>query len=296
MNEFQRVASLWLPDKKPIKICADDYAPSELSANKIGCAFSGGVDSFFTLWSHLPQNEEYRGNAVSHALFVKGFDLGLDDTMYETYRASYAALLREWGVELLTAQTNIRSFDRAGDWIYAVTPALASMAHFLGRGIGRFYIPASEYYDEFPKWGPEAFLSALLSSEHIAILQDGARFDKHTKIAELARVPATYNHLRVCYRNPNGLMNCCECDKCIQTMASLALCGALQNYTAFPKPLTYRKLLFSKTPYTMLAIELSTLNGALREHRYDFAAALAFKLFWNSLRWGTNQLGKRLHA
>lgn len=296
MQEFQRVQSLWHPhEKKPVTICADDYARTEPGAGKIGCAFSGGVDSFFTLWTHLPQNEPYRGNAVSYGLFVQGLDIGLHEThTFETHRTAYAKILREWGVELLTARTNIRAFDQAGDWVYAITPALASVVHLLGRGLGRFYIPASEFYAEQPPWGPDAFLSALLSSEEVQILEDGAGFDKYEKIEAVARIPASYDCLRVCYQDASGLVNCGKCDKCVHTMTSLALCGALPKYSTFPKPLTRRKILFSKTPYTMLAIELSTLNAALRAHRYDYASGISFKLFWNSLRWGSSWLRKRM--
>ena len=37
--------------------------------------FTGGVDSTFTLWSHLPQNQPVPEFRITHAIFLKGFDI-----------------------------------------------------------------------------------------------------------------------------------------------------------------------------------------------------------------------------
>ncbi len=296
IQEFQRVQSLWHSrEHKPIEIYADHYAHAESSDPRVACAFSGGVDSFFTAWSHLRQNERFPGDAISYGVFVHGFDIGLHDTQtYQTCCAAYADMLHTWNIELLTASTNVRRFDEVGDWVKASDAALVGLAHLLSRRFRRFYVPSSDYYGDFPTWRADSLLDALLSSESLEVITDGARFPRFEKIAALTRVPETYNLLRVCYTKPDGLMNCCECDNCISTMMALELCSALPKYKTFPLPLTRRKILFTRVPHAMLAIQLGILRGAWARERYDVALEIAFKLFLNSFRWGTHMLQKRL--
>ncbi len=297
MNEYQRIETLRNPQKyHPIGICADQYAPAESPGDKIAAPFSGGVDSFYTVWTHIPQNEKYSGNALTHAIFVQGFDIGLQDTRsFEICTNAYRAMLREYGVELLTASTNVRAFDRHTNWSANYKPALMGLAHLLGRGLRQFYIPAEYSYDESEMGIASALQFALLSSESLAILNDGSRLNKFERIVAIAHVPATYNTLRVCYVHPDGLMNCGKCGKCVNTMTALEIAGVLQHYTTFPQPLTRQRIRSAHASYAAFSLYTSTLRGALAHHRYDLALDMSLMLLRNSFHWSAKYLQRKLH-
>src|SRR5581483_2526582 len=244
LHEFQRIETIRIPQRRhPIEICADHYTLPPSHGDNLACPFSGGVDSFYTLWTHLPQNEKYKGNAITHAIFVQGFDIGLQDVRtFETCRAAYSAMLRELHVEPLTASTNVRAFDLNCSWAWSHNTALIGLAHVLERGLRQFYMPAEYSYLDSVRGIASALQFSLLSSENLTVLNDGARLTKFERTAAIAHVPAAFHLLRVCYVRPDGLVNCCECGKCINTMTALELAGTLKNFTTFPKPLTPRRI------------------------------------------------------
>jgi hypothetical protein len=94
MDDYQRVQSLWQSKRfEVVEIVSDELG--ELRADEVaggvGCAFSGGVDSFHTLYRHLPENEPIESYQLTHCLIINGFggDLDIDDG--EAFRRIVAA-------------------------------------------------------------------------------------------------------------------------------------------------------------------------------------------------------------
>jgi hypothetical protein len=260
--------------------------PPNRTAAKKACTFSGGVDSFYTVWSHTAQNEPYPGNELAYALFVQGFDIGVHDA--RTFTAcceAYRKMLAGWGIELLTASTNVRAFDRPAHWAAAHVTALIGVAHLLGQELGQFYIPANDTYAFYPTGTVGVLQEALLSSESLHFVVDGAEMTKFDKIKVLADVPESYDLLRVCFAKPDGLQNCGECGKCLNTMVALELCGKLDKFRTFAQPLDPARMRYSYLSYAARPIHWSTFKAALAQQRYDLAYNILFKLAWNYKRW-----------
>jgi hypothetical protein len=152
-------------------------------------------------------------------------------------------------------------------------------------------MPANHSYADFPRGALLALKDWLLSSESFQVVGEGARATKFEKIVELSQVPITYDTLRVCYTKLNGVTNCCECGKCLNTMTALQVIGALDRYTTFPKPLDRRRLRTSRLQFAAPSIHMSTLPGALQRRRYDLAFDISVKLLVNYFRWGKKWLG-----
>lgn len=288
LTEFVRLQTLLEPHKyHAIEIRADGYAAAGSKGNKIACTFTGGVDSFFTLWSHLPQNEAYAGNGVDCALFVHGMDIGLESAeTFELCRAAYGEMVARRGIRLLTARTNVRAFDVGGDWSPAVYAALTGIGHLMGGGLARFYLSPGGAYDDYLDVTISVLQKALLSSETLEVIADGARFNRIEKIKVLAEVPETYGLLRVCFTEPNGLQNCCKCDKCLDTMALLEMLGALPRYKTFPLPLNRARLRGTNAPSDFRSLPFSILKVAVARGRYDLSFDYVVKLLRNYSRWG----------
>jgi hypothetical protein len=143
LGEYQRIFHAWLPERfKLIGIHCEGYnIPSgPTSTGAVACAFSGGVDSFYTLWSHLSTKDLRLGYQISHALFIHGYDIFLADTAtYRTALRSYACKMQELGIELVTARTNIYEIvTPTVSWEWAHGAALIGVALVLDRLFARF--------------------------------------------------------------------------------------------------------------------------------------------------------------
>ena len=248
MHEFQRFYNRLFPERfKRVDIHWTELGPVRSPAHSPGaaCAFSGGVDSFYTLWSHLPENETVPGSEIGTLLFCQGVDVGLslkNPGTYETALEDYSCLARELGLRLLTLRTNARVFTKHLQWYQFLAPALIGTAHVLSRTFTRFYVGASTTYgySHISQSGSDSRIDHLLSSEALEVVHDGAAVSRATKHAVLVDWPVTHSRLRVCSEGwrKDGVLNCGRCEKCVRGMATLEILGALRRYTSFTVPLT----------------------------------------------------------
>ena len=278
LDEYQRIFNLWFPMLyKKIAVNYEALEPAVTSQvqGKVAAPFSGGVDSFFTLWSHLEQNELHTGFRINYAIFAHGFDIPLKDA--ETFRVceqAYSRALQEMGVDLVTVRTNVRQFLKTADWRYTHGAALSAVPLILGRLVTRFYVPGDYTYADIFPWGSDPRLEPWLATETFESFYDGGGTPRIKKLAVLSKWPATYDLLRVCWKKPSGLMNCCRCSKCLRNMVALDLLGTLDKYTTFPLPLERRAVrrlvLTSQSEYpfarSILKYALAAGRGA---HAFD---------------------------
>ncbi len=240
MDLYQRIFQHWFPnlfqvvDLRPARF-ADPATP----AHTAGASFSGGVNSFYTLWSHLPQNEPRPSFRIGYALFVHGFDIPLEDKL--TYPAAYDAyhqMMSQLGIELIGAATNIRQFSRGINWNVYFGGPLIGVAQMVAPLFSRYYIPAGHLLDTNIPRGSDLRIDHLLSTEQQEVIHDGAHVGRLDKTRIISEWPVSYDYLRVCWTKLDGIKNCCRCEKCVRTMTTLDLFGKLEEYSTFPQPLT----------------------------------------------------------
>jgi len=252
MREYQRIQQIWKPNEfKLIQITFHNLKttnPTKIVGG-VGCAFSGGVDSFYTLWAHLPQQEPNPGYRISHCLMINGFDLNSipenTEHFYNKTRQLYEPMMNKLGLQLLVAHTNIWQFMDKRKWkiyMYIFGSVLIACALALGNLFSRFYMASSFQYTQLFPWGSHPLLDHLLCTETMESIHDSAHLTRLEKIAALSHWPETYSRLRTCLFNTffidkaANLENCCRCERCIQTMSVLEMLGVLDKYTVFPKP------------------------------------------------------------
>ena len=254
MREYQRIQSVWKPElyrEVDVKLGSVRPRARVEGGGGVGITFSGGVDSFHTLWVHLPENEPYPACRVTHCLFVNGFD---DDSDLEekgpfpALRRLYEPMLAAHGVELVTVRTNLLAFH--GVWLRAQAFAafLTAPALALGGLFSRFSVSAGARITDMGlyKDGSHLMLDHLLSTETMETVHEGAHLTRLEKTLAIASWPETFDRLRVCFKSPglqsgrSAVANCCACEKCLRTMVALELAGALGNYACFPRKLTRR--------------------------------------------------------
>jgi hypothetical protein len=217
---------------RPVQVqagSAPGRAPS--TDGGVACFFSGGVDSFYSVASHLDE--------LTHLVFIHGFDIPLGE---RALRARVAARLRqaaqELGLELIEVETDVRRFsdrfvDFPGEYFGAL---LASTAQLLSPMLRKAYIASSYGPGQGVFSGSTPEIDPLWSTEAVEIVHD-TQVLRLEKFAAIAEFPVALRHLRMCFENRGGEYNCGRCRKCLMGMACLRLVGALGRCETFPATL-----------------------------------------------------------
>lgn len=231
-EKVQRVRSVWDPSLPVVSVQARKTAdPHRRTSTNVGCFFSGGVDSFYTLRKHRDE--------ITHLIFVHGFDIPLHRTSFRAYVAlELRRLAQDLGLELVEVETNLREHgDRFVCWEDYHGSAMAAVAHFLSPGITKIYFPSSYAYAYLFPHGSHPGLDPYWSTESLEIVHDGCEADRFDKIQSLIGWQQAVRNLRVCWQCVEGELNCGRCRKCLWTMAFLRACGALEQAGSFPQRL-----------------------------------------------------------
>ena len=299
LNRYQCVFSAWFPERfSPVAIECEQWSDeSDRGAGlSVGAAFSGGVDSSFTLFSHLPRRTGGPGFPIDYALFVHGFDIPLqDEETFATAFRRYRRDLRELGVDLLVARTNLRRFVDSGSWELMHGSALASVALMLDRMLGLFYVPASFPYTDLHPWGSHPLTDPLLSTDSLQIVHDGC-MPRVDKIARVVEHPPAREWLRVCWKQPNAHRNCCQCYTCILTMASLEIAGVLRDCRTFPEALERSRIRAMRLPIEEFRETERLAERARAAGRLDLAEDLTLALRLSRRSLAISEAGRRLRA
>lgn len=259
LREYVTAYAQWWPGRmSSIAVKYDEVSgPGHRDGGAVACAFSGGIDSMYSVWKHMPANETVPGFELTYALMVNGmnFDVDLDQTgEFQRLADVYRPMLARNGVELLTvrhnAQTFLEAVERTGRKSPTLEGQVVAAVHILGDLLERCYVSGSGTYkheDNFPKgWHPSAL--HLLSNDGTELMFDGGDRTRTEKTVVLSDWADTYNTLRVCWRPvvfgaDSGLIeNCGRCPKCLRTMVTLEAAGKLGRYRTFPVPLTRSRI------------------------------------------------------
>jgi hypothetical protein len=254
LDEWQQVLNCWWPDyfhRIDVSIDRLEERHPEDTRGAVGCLFSGGVDSYYTLWRHLPENEPMGEFRVTHAVMINGFDkyVDLDESdFFRELRRAYSPMFERIGVEFLIVGTNLQEFRRPTFHKYlggrAWASSLVAGPLVLGKLFSRLYLSAgADYSDAWYPHGSHPMTDYLISTETFETIHDGADRSRAEKTLAIAEWPEAYSGLHPCYRPPiftddsDIVENCCKCEKCLRTMILLELVGTLSRFAAFPRPL-----------------------------------------------------------
>ena len=241
LMEYQELHHRWWPQVTRIVEIRADVQPAARVPRRAGAvsAFSGGVDSAFSLLRHSPSAEPgpYRQTRLTAALMVHGFDIShtsddishtSDDHFPQAWERS-RRMLEAHGVTPLVMRTNLREVSwKVGnsDWgSVAHGPALASALACVEQVHHVVVIPSSYPYDHPIAWGSTPLADPLLGSGSRPIWHDGAAYDKLDKVLTIAHDPAVAANLRVCWVGKQQDRNCGRCFKCLMTQACFWLAG-----------------------------------------------------------------------
>lgn len=246
--ETQRILTDWYEFLSHVSVTGEAVPNSSAtqSTTGIGCCFSAGVDS----WYSLLKNQD----RITHLLLVRGFDIGLDNNaLWQSTRTSIEGVARRLDKQLIVCETNLRAVaDRGrmsgssrfdGDfWGRCLHgAALASCAIGLHRTIGELIVPATHSASLSRPWGSSPVLDPHWSNGRVTISHDGYEANRLEKIRHIVSSDLALETLRVCHNDENTI-NCGRCEKCLRTMIALHVCGALGRTLTLPNADAFSRL------------------------------------------------------
>ena len=237
LSPVMRTTEKWRVGFSPINVSTDAKNIDTYQPQGVGCFFSGGVDSFYTLLKHNSGPKK-----ITHIIFVLGFDISLrDKKFFSITQRHLKEIAYDQNVELLVVKTNLREYlDTLIDWDWSYGGALASVGLLLRKGFNTIYIASSNPPDNIFPNGSHPDIDPLWSTEKLLFVYDGAEHNRLEKIEQyIAASPLALQHLRVCYKNSLGQYNCNKCTKCMRTKVELAVTGALDKAKTLDNKLDY---------------------------------------------------------
>ena len=242
-------------------------------------AFSGGLDSCFTLLRHRREQMGRRTRHVAAAAVFDGFDIWPDEPHAAAKHAALLqdtrALLADVGVPCIPMASNFHLLPTV--WADSHGCHLVSGLALLARQFGGALIPNTiPYYELAIPWGSHPLTDPLLGSRGFGVLDDGADSDRFGKIPLVAGWPEALRRLHVCYCNDLGPGNCCRCEKCIRTMLAFRALG-LPRPEAFVADVSDRQIRrthFSHPDNTRYWLEAARAAAAAGLGRASWVRAL----------------------
>ena len=250
---------------------------------EVGCCFSGGVDSFYTLYRHFGEREPDSRARISHGLFAligPPFSWKKPE-LYDRYFKKNEIELEKFGINLTSAKSNVFDFLREWDWLYGHGPATISTVLLLEKFFSRFLIPSSFQQGQWLnfKIGTNIETDYLFSTENIEFAHDGFEASRAEKTFAISGWEATYPLLNVCLGRTDDMQNCGKCFKCMRTMIFLELKNKLNKYQMFPKTLNFSDIRKWDLPDEFLrSLAEGVLEEAVRHKRDDIAECLRIAL------------------
>jgi hypothetical protein len=237
LTEFRDAWCCWLPQEyQPIDFEPDailDAMP--LGPRDAAIAFTGGVDSAFSVWRHVSSQAGYRSYHIRRSVLVHGFDIALaDEASFATAEQAAERTLSDVGLPLLAVRTNFQAVVRV-NWEHVHAAAVVSALHFCKGDCGVAILGSTEPYSSpVAVWGSNPTTDHLLSSASMEVVHDGAAFTRVEKIAAIAEWRVGCENLRVCWQGDHRGGNCGRCEKCQRTAFDF-LCNRLPVPDCLPQ-------------------------------------------------------------
>jgi len=231
LEELQQAWTLWRPDVyHHIDISADkiiDRLPAP--GHRSIAAFSGGLDSTFTVLRHRLKLAGSGSYDVDSVLLVHGFDIGFDNHDYfENAIERSRPFIEKLGLDLRLIQTNSEN-PLFQDWEDSHGAELACCLHQYADEFQFGLLGSTKPYDGLVlPYGSNPATDHLLSGGGFSIVHDGAGHSRTAKAAALTNYDFAVKQLRVCYQGKLQYRNCGECEKCLRTYLNFLAAGCEQ--------------------------------------------------------------------
>ncbi len=240
--EFQEAWAQLVPKRyRRIKVFPQSIVESvePLPERLVTAAFSGGIDSTFTLLRHatgMLGDAEYP--LKKDVIFIHGFDVPLDRPDHvEKLKQRTSALLAELKLNLKIIRSNLKDLVLQ-DWEDSHMAQIASCLHNYSHIYSYALVASSNPYDlPSADHGSNPVTDPLLSGAGLRLIHDGAAYVRLPKIMEIAKNPTATAAVKVCWEGSETYENCGVCLKCQQSILYFMVAG-VDHPASFDRTIT----------------------------------------------------------
>src|SRR5271157_1694831 len=276
MDEYQQIYSIWLPEFfTRIQIHATKLLPAlaPQNAGQYATAFSGGVDSFFTLKQALFPEPGKPAWPLRYGLFIQGSpDIPLIySKKFEIFAKQYTELFNNFGLELIPVRTNLMQFsaNRVPFNPFLEAPIMGS-ALGLSPLFSGVFMPSARLYERYREGGTGPITAHLLCTETFEPFAAGCAYTRIRKLQAIADWAPAQKYLRVCFgfNSESTETNCSHCAKCIRTRMDLNVLGKLENISTFEHSFGLKDyLMWGRWMQVGYGFETDTLNFVMKKRK-----------------------------
>ena len=240
LQELQYIQEAWFKQNRLISLKANNLVPSVAKNNNSvnSCNISGGVDSSYTLWSLLPENQPIPELQIHYGIF--GEELSHPDSgirSVNSYGPDLKRLVNSLGVEFLAVGSNLPLFTANNKPWLALSRGRFSIPMLFSSLISTHFKPSSNWYEALKPSDFHPMLDHLFSIESLRIFPHAANLTRFQKLKEISNWPPIHEYFQVCNVGDKDALNCCRCNKCYRTMIALDILGVKENFNSFHLPL-----------------------------------------------------------
>ena len=274
------------PKCKQIEVTANELTNEDFDGKGVGTGFSGGIDSFCTIYDHyeIESDSDYKINSF---LFLNVGAHGSNDEMKvkEKFITRYDYLKKfpeEIGLDFIPVDSNLFSFHPWGHQL-TCTLTLASGIIFMQRHYNKYYCASLGWsYLEILKYSEtdldrdiamfDPILLPLLSTESLELIPDGNQYTRTEKTLHIMDYEPVHKYLNVCVSGDDTHENCSLCAKCCRTLMTLNSVGKLDEFShlfdiekyknkAEKKYVCKQVALKNEDPFAKGNVELAKINN-----------------------------------
>lgn len=238
---------------KKITVSAFDVSSEKFTGKGVGTGFSGGVDSFSTVYD-LYENEVDPEMKINTFLFLNvgshGTNPETSKTLFEKRYSLLEGFPKEVGLDFIPLDSNLHQFHPWGhERVHTLTGVAGVLA--MQNYFSKYYYSSSgldyegiiknahKYKGKAIGSFCDPILLPLLSTETTEFILHGAAQTRVDKILNISSYEPTFRYLNVCVRETE---NCSVCWKCLRTQLALDFSGNLDNYSSLFDKGKYKKL------------------------------------------------------
>ena len=239
LNEYLLPSLAEMLEKKTICVHAPENREKVSCENAVGTGFSGGVDGFYTIYSHTGdrlQSAPYRP-ALTHLTVINAgvFEGENHRKAFEKTLSLARSLAKELGLKAVGIDTNLHLvLDEHYLSVYSIRLCASSLA--LQKLYGTYLLSSGHSQDSFRMARDNISFGDLLtcqslSTESLRFIGFGGGIRRVDKLRALANYHVCYSRLHSCFVTPPDEKNCGHCKKCRMDKLSLWALGALDKFS-----------------------------------------------------------------
>jgi len=228
--------------RRPISILPDRVITGAFpaqSSRHVVVAFSGGLDSTFTVVRHALRLAGEASYSIAGLILVLGFDVPLHmGDRFDALRRRLTPLADMLGLPLYTISTN--SMMLGGRvWPHSAMPLFGgALVHFASLSTQAMVSSGTPHgVPKFASIAHGSHLDSFCSNDFFQMITDGGGYTRADKAEALLPYPEAVKSVKVCWQGPDPSSNCGVCPKCVMTRIDFLAAG-MRNPSCFDQPLT----------------------------------------------------------